>query len=142
LLVTALSGRVETSGAGDMEIHDAAGNVTLTTTKRDLTLDNVTGKIHVENRSGNVSLRFPQPPKEQIEVSNQSGDIDITLPANASFDVSARADRGELNCDFPALESKIEKLRNDAVLDGIVGLHGPKIQLHTTYGTIRLRKGQ
>lgn len=142
LLVTALSGRIETSGAGDMEIHDATGNVTLTTTKRDLTLDNVTGKIHVENRGGNVSLRFPQAPKEQIEVSNQSGDIEITLPTNSSFEVSARADRGELNCDFPALESKIEKLRNDAVLDGIVGSHGPKIQLHTTYGTIRLRKGQ
>jgi DUF4097 and DUF4098 domain-containing protein YvlB len=142
LVVTQLSGRIETSGAGDMEIYDAAGNVTLTTTKRDLTLDNVTGKIHVENRSGNVTMRFPQPPKEQVEISNQSGDIDITMPAKSEFDLSARADRGELNCSFPGLESRIEKMRNDAVLDGAIGSHGPRIQLHTTYGTIRIRKGQ
>jgi DUF4097 and DUF4098 domain-containing protein YvlB len=142
LLVTQLSGRIETSGAGDMNIFDAAGNVTLTTTKRDLTLDNVTGKIHVENRSGNVTLRFPQPPKEQVEISNQSGDIDITMPSKSNFDVNARSDRGEVQCTFPELESRIERLRNDAVLEGSLGSKGPRIQLHTTYGTIRIRRGQ
>ena len=142
LTVTQLSGRIEGAGPGDLEIHDAAGNVTLTTTKKDVVLDNVTGRIQVENRGGNVTLRFAQPPKEEIDVSNRTGDIDLTLPSKSIFDLNARADRGEIECSFSELESRIEKLRNDAALDGSVGSHGPKLQLHTTYGTIRLRKGQ
>jgi hypothetical protein len=64
------------------------------------------------------------------------------MPAKSAFDVSARADRGELDCDFGDLASKIDKQNGNARLDGSVGAHGPKLQLHTTYGTIRLRKGQ
>ena len=62
---------MDIANAGDMGIYDSTGSVTLTTTKRDLTLENVTGKIHVENRGGNVTVRFPQPPKEQVEVTTQ-----------------------------------------------------------------------
>jgi hypothetical protein len=143
LAVGNLEGRMELNGPGDMNITDAPGDVTLTTTKRDLTLENATGKIHLDNRGGNVSLRYSQPPHEPIEVSNQSGDIEIMMPSKSSFDVSARSDRnGQIECEFTDLASKIEKMRNDVVLDGVVGSHGPKIQLHTTFGTIRLRKGQ
>jgi DUF4097 and DUF4098 domain-containing protein YvlB len=140
--VTQLSGRMEMTSPGDLGIYDSAGNVTLTTTKRDLTLENVAGKIQLDNHNGNVTLRFPQPPHEQIDVTTQSGDIDVTLPAKSAFDISARADRGELDCDFGDLASKIDKQNGNSRLDGSVGMKGPKLQFHTTYGTIRLRKGQ
>jgi len=143
LTVTQLSGRIEMGSPGDMGIYDSTGNVTLTTTKRDLTLDNVTGKIHVDNKSGNVTLRFSQPPTEPVEISDQSGDVDVTMPSKSSFDVSARAHNGDIDCDFGDLSSKITKERNqDSVLEGSFGAHGPKLQLLTVYGTIRLRKGQ
>jgi hypothetical protein len=137
-----LVGRMELD-PGNMSITDAPGDVTLTTSKRDLSLENVTGRIHMENRGGNVTLRFSQPPQEPIEVSNSSGDIEITLPGKSSFELGARADRnGQIECEFPELASKIEKMRNDVSLNGSVGSHGPKLQLYTTIGTIRLRKGQ
>ncbi len=137
-----LAGRMEVNGPGDMSITDAPGDVTLTTTKRDLSLENVTGRIHVQNNGGNVNVRLSEPPHEPIEVSNKTGDIDITLPDKSNFDVSARAHNGEIECDFGDLASKITKERNrDAVLEGIIGTHGPKFQLLTVYGTIRLRKG-
>jgi DUF4097 and DUF4098 domain-containing protein YvlB len=143
LMVTQLSGRVEISNPGDMGIYDSTGNVTLTTTKRDLTLENVTGKIQVDNRSGNISVRFPQPPHEPVELTTQSGDVDVTLPSKSSFDVSARADNnGEINSDFSELQSKVDMQRGNARLDGSVGAHGPKIDLRTTHATIRIRKGQ
>lgn len=142
MTVTQLSGRMELPSPGDLGIYDSSGNVTITTTKRDLTLENITGKIQIDNHNGNVTLRFPDPPKEQIEITTQSGDIDLTMPAKSMFDISARADRGDLDCDFGDLGSKIDKANGNSRLDGSVGAHGPKIQLHTTYGTIRLRKGQ
>jgi Putative adhesin/Domain of unknown function (DUF5668) len=143
LAVSQLTGRVEISNPGDMGIYDSTGSVTLTTTKRDITLDNVTGKIQVDNHSGNITVRYTQPPKEPLELTTQSGDIDVTLPAKAVFDVSARADNsGEISSDFSDLQSKIEENRGNSRLDGSVGTHGPKLDLRTTHATIRIRKGQ
>jgi hypothetical protein len=141
LTVSELSGRIEVAGGGDLTISDAPGNVTLTTRQRDVTLENVTGRIHVENRDGNVALRFPQPPKEQIEVSNKSGDIDLTLPAKSAFTLDARSDNGEIESEFED-SSKISSQQENKALSDSVGAHGPSIQLRTTYGTIHLRKGQ
>jgi putative adhesin/cell wall-active antibiotic response 4TMS protein YvqF len=143
LAITQLTGRVEITNPGDMAIYDSTGSVTLTATKRDLTLDNVTGKIQVDNRSGNITVRFTQPPKEAVDLTTQSGDIDVSLPAKAAFDVSARADNnGEISSDFSELQSKIDEQRGNTRLDGSVGAHGPKLDLRTTHATIRIRKGQ
>jgi hypothetical protein len=143
LAITQLTGRVDIANASDLEIHDSTGNVTLTTTKRDLTMDNVTGKIQVDNRSGNITVRFTQPPKEPVELTTQSGDIEVTLPAKSAFDVSARADNnGEISSDFSELQSRIDQQRGNTRLDGSVGAHGPKLDLRTTHATIRIRKGQ
>jgi hypothetical protein len=137
-----LAGRMEINGPGDMSITDAPGDL-ISTTRKSMTLENVTGRIHLDNDGGNVTLRFSQPPHEPIDISNKTGDIDITIPAKSSFEVSARAERnGEIDCQFPEIASKIEKMRNDALLNGTVGSHGPRLQLYTTVGTIRLLKGQ
>lgn len=140
LSVSELAGRLEVEGAGDMTISDVPGNVNLTTSRRDITLDNIAGSIHVENSKGTVRLQFAQAPKESVEVSNQTGDIEISLPSKASFDLEARSDRGEIESDFGD-SSKISTVGNSASLSDSFGGHGPKLQLRTTYGTIRLRKG-
>jgi DUF4097 and DUF4098 domain-containing protein YvlB len=140
--VTELPGRMELPSPGDMTISDTQGNVTLTTTKRDLSLVDVSGKIQVDNRSGNISVRFSQPPKESVDLTTQNGDIDLTLPARSNFDVTARADRGDLNSDFPELEPKIGSDHGNSRLDASVGSHGPAIQLRSTYGSIHIHKGQ
>ncbi|MFZ0820457.1 MAG: DUF4097 family beta strand repeat-containing protein [Candidatus Acidiferrales bacterium] len=138
-----LTGRMEMNSPGDLTIEDAPGDVTLTTRKHDLTFENVTGRIHLQNDGGNITIRLSQPPREAIDVSNKTGDIEIAMPPNAVFDVSARAHNGEIECEFGDLPARITKERNrDAVLEGSVGAHGPKLQLLTVYGTIRLRKGQ
>jgi Putative adhesin/Domain of unknown function (DUF5668) len=143
LAISQLTGRVDISNPGDMGIYDSTGSVTLTTTKRDLTLDNVTGKIQVDNHSGNITVRYTDPPREPLELTTQSGDIDVSLPAKAVFDVSARADNnGEISSDFSELQSKIDEQRGNTRLDGSVGSHGPKLDLRTTHATIRIRKGQ
>lgn len=142
LAITELTGRIEIAGPGDLGIFDSTGNLTLTTTKRDLTLDNVMGRIQVGNKSGNITLRFSQPPKEQLDLTTQSGDVDITLPAKSNLDVSAHADRGDIDCDFDDLASKIDKRNGNSSLEASSGAHGPRVTLRTTYGTIRIRKGE
>ena len=141
LSVTQLSGRIETS-SGRLEISDAPGNVSLTTRKYDLVLENIGGRVHIENRDGNVELRFPQPPREEVEVSNASGDVELVLPAKSSFAVHAETRSGEIDCEFTELAAVEKDERGNTKLDGRLGTKGPLLRLKTTYGTIRLRKAR
>ncbi len=139
LTVSQLAGRMET-GSGRLEVSDAPGNVSLTTRNYDVVLGNVAGRVHIENRNGNVELRFPQPPHETVEVSNTSGDIALVLPANSSFELHAETRSGEINSEFKELASLEKQERGSTRLDGKLGAKGPELRLKTSYGAIRLRK--
>jgi len=52
-------------------------------------LENAGGKVKIDNRDGNVELRFSAPPKEDIEVSNAASGITLTLPGSSSFEILA-----------------------------------------------------
>jgi DUF4097 and DUF4098 domain-containing protein YvlB len=140
LTVSRLPGHLE-SELGDFKLYDATGNVSLRTSSKDITLENVTGKLAIENRAGNVELRFLQPPKDDITVSNESSGITVTLPANSSFEIQADSHSGEIESDFSGDALKLTKdAQGNSHLEGKVGTHGPKITLKTTYGSIVLRK--
>jgi DUF4097 and DUF4098 domain-containing protein YvlB len=141
LTVSQLAGRIDT-GSGRLEISDAPGSLSLVTHKYDLAIDNIGGRIHIENYQGNVELRFAQPPREDVEVSTESGNIELVLPPKSSFEVHAESRKGEIDSDFRDPEFKETKQREGARLEGKIGAKGPQIRLRTTYGTIHLRKGE
>jgi len=141
LTVGQLPGRIET-GSGRLEISDAPGNLSLTTRKFDIVLDNVTGRVAIEDHDGNVELRFREPPREDIAVSDQSGNIELVLPANSAFEVHAESRKGDIDSEFHDAALKETSEGPGAKLDGKRGAKGPKISLRTSYGTIRLRKGE
>lgn len=140
LTVTQVAGRVELT-AGGLEITDAPGNLNLKTREKDITAENLGGRVRIENRNGNISLRFAQPPKEDVEVVDQSAGITLTLPAKSSFEIHAEARSGDIDSDFD--EPSVTKISDDhgnSRLDGKVGARGPQIHLKTTYGSISIRK--
>jgi len=139
LTVTQLAGRIDT-GSGRLEISNAPGNLTLATRKYDVVLENVTGRVHIENRDGDVQLRFGQPPREEVEVINASGSIELVLPPKSSFEVQAEARKGDIECEFSELAPQKKGHRGDTKLEGKLGANGPQFRLKTSYGTIRLRK--
>jgi hypothetical protein len=142
LTLTQLSGHLE-AGSGNLEITDAPGNLNLRTNRYDVTIENAGGKVKVDNRDGNVELRFSSPPKEDIEVSNAAAGITLTLPGSASFDILADCH----SCDDINSEFSAESLRKtstesgDFHLEGKYGSgRGPKITLKTSYGSMALRR--
>lgn len=142
LTVSKLSGRVDTS-SGNLEITDASGNVILKTHDYDIDMENVGGRIHVENRNGNVELRFANPPKDDIEIANERAAITVTLPSKAAFEINADSRSGEIESEFtdPSLKKTGGSNEDsDSHLEGKVGSRGPKINLKTTYGSVTLRK--
>jgi hypothetical protein len=141
LTLTSLTGHMETS-SGNLEIVDAPGDIALRTNRYSVSIENATGKVKVDNRDGNVELRFSSPPKADIDVSNTNARIEITLPESASFNILADCHSCEIQSEFSS-----DTLKNtapssgDAHLEGKYGnARGPKITLKTSYDAISIKK--
>jgi hypothetical protein len=141
LTVTQLGGHMEV-GSGNIEIVDAPGNVNLRTHEEEISLENVGGKIKVDNRNGNIEVRFSSLPKEDVEVYNASAAISLSLPSGSNFQIVADSHSGEIDSEFEADTLKQTSTDSgDAHLEGRYGNErGPKITLKTSYGSISIHK--
>jgi DUF4097 and DUF4098 domain-containing protein YvlB len=141
LTLTQLTGHLETS-SGHLEITDAPGNLNLRTNRYDIAIENAGGKVKIDNRDGNVELRFSAPPKEDIEVSNAASGITLTLPGSSSFEIFADCHSCDVDSEFSADSLKKTSTESgDSHLEGKYGGgRGPKIILKTSYGSISLHR--
>jgi Domain of unknown function (DUF5668)/Putative adhesin len=141
LTLTQLSGHMEV-GSGNLEVVDAPGNVILRTREEEVSIENATGKIKVDDRNGNVEVRFSYPPKEEIEINNASAGITIGLPDSSNFEIVADCHSGDIDSEFEADSlKKTTTGSGDSHLEGKYGNgRGPKITLKTSYGSISIHK--
>src|SRR6267142_1501674 len=141
LTLTQFSGHLE-AGSGNLEITDAPGNLNLRTNRYDVSVENAGGKVKIDNRDGNVELRFSAPPKEDIEVSNAASGITLTLPGSSSFEILADCHSCDIDSEFSADSLKKTSTESgDSHLEGKYGsARGPKIILKTSYGSISLHR--
>jgi DUF4097 and DUF4098 domain-containing protein YvlB len=141
LTLSQLAGHME-ANPGHLEIFDAPGNLTVRT-QDDITLENAGGKVKIDNRRGNVEVRFSAPPKDDIEINNSSAGITLSLPESSSFEIVADCHSGDIDSEFQADSLKLTPGTGskDAHLEGKYGSgRGPKIILKTSYGSISLRR--
>jgi len=138
LTISQLAGHME-AGPGNLEIVDAPGNLTVRA-QDDINIENATGKVKVDNRNGNVEVRFPSPPKEDVEINNSSAGITLSLPSSASFEIQADCHSCDIDSEFSADSLKrISNSSGDSHMEGKYGSgRGPKITLKTSYGPISL----
>jgi hypothetical protein len=141
LTITQLSGHME-AGSGNLEVVDAPGNLIARTRDEDIRIENPGGKVKIENRNGNIEVRFSSPPKEDIEITNVSAPITITLPESSNFEISADCHSGDIDSEFQADTLKQNSTDSgDSHLEGKYGrVRGPRITLKTSYGSISIHK--
>ncbi len=139
LTITALAGHLD-ADSGSIEIADSAGDVTVDTQKNDVKLENIAGRIQVEDHDGDIDMRFAQPPRADINVDDGSGDISVDLPSQASFQIDAQSESGDADSDFPDIKKAGTDNGDRAGLSGQQGSRGPMIHLRTSYGDIHLKK--
>src|SRR5260370_3784968 len=140
LTLSQLAGHME-AGPGRLEVFDAPGNLSVRA-QDDITLENAGGKVKIDNRRGNVEVRFTFAPKEDIEISNSSASITLSLPESASFDIVSDCHSGDIDSEVQADALKQTSTgSSDAHLEGKYGSgRGPKIILKTSYGSISLHR--
>src|SRR5580658_3611076 len=141
LTLTSLTGHMETA-SGNLEIVDAPGDIALLTIRDSVTIENATGKVKVDNRDGDVELRFSSPPKEDIDITNTNASISLTIPESASFNILSDCHSCDIDSEFSAdTLKKTSAESGDSHLEGKYGIaRGPKITLKTSYGAISIHK--
>jgi DUF4097 and DUF4098 domain-containing protein YvlB len=141
LTIGPLSGEMEMD-SGDLNASDVSGIFTLTTENKDVTLDNVSGRIDLTDKRGDISIHFEQPPSNDVRIADESGNIDITLPAHSNFVISAISRNGDIDNAFENAGLKSSTSGETTILNGSYGNAGPHITLSTTYGTISIHRAQ
>jgi hypothetical protein len=141
LTLTQLTGHMEAS-SGNLEVVDAPGDLSLRTNRYSVTVENATGKVKIDNRDGDVELRFSAPPKEDVEVTNTNATISLTLPESANFNITSDCHSCDIDSEFSSdTLNKSSSGSGDSHLEGKYGSgRGPKISLKTSYGAISIHK--
>ena len=141
LTLTQLGGHFEKS-TGNMEIADAPGNLTSRTKNVSVSLENVTGRIVLDNANGSIELRFSNPPKEDISINNVRASVTLLMPSASNFDIQADCHSCDINSEFSGESlSPTKTEKGDSHLEGKYGAgRGPKITLKSSYDSIEIRK--
>ena len=123
-------------------LEKTSGNLAARTKNASVSLENVTGKIVLDNTNGSVEVRFSTPPKEDITINNVRASVTLLLPSGSNFEIQADCHSCDINSDFSGgslKQSKTEK--GDSHLEGKYGAgRGPKITLKSSYDSIEIRK--
>jgi hypothetical protein len=141
LTVTQLGGHLEKT-AGNLEIADAPGNLTSRTKNVSVSLENVTGKIVLDNTNGPIEIRYSGAPKEDIAVNNERASITLSIPSSSSFEIQADCHSCDINSEFTGGSLNATHADNgNSHLTGKYGsARGPKIILKSSYDSIEIRK--
>jgi len=139
LTVSALRGHLE-AGSGNLDLIDAGGNVTLRTRDNEVNVENPGGKVVIENRNAQTSVRFSMAPKDDVQITNASAEISLTLPGNSNFEIVADCRNCDIDSEFGSLQAT-KTQSGDSHLEGKIGAaKSPRITVKTSYGNIALRK--
>jgi Putative adhesin len=121
---------------GDLRANSLTGPFKLDTRNKSVHLEDLSGEIHINNKSASVEVR-PKAPLGAMDISNIHGEIDLTLPANAGFQLNAESVGGEVQTDFNV---NVDNSNKTASARGNVGKGGPEVRLRADHGTIQVRK--
>jgi len=136
-----LDGTLDTD-LGDLSISGASGPTKIATHNTDIEMKNVSGRLDIADTHGDINVELAAPLRDDVNITNRAGDVNVTLPAGAGFQVQAVSRGGDVQSDFAGNQLYVTNMNGSGQISGTVGASGgPRITIATTYGTIRLRKG-
>jgi hypothetical protein len=121
---------------GGVEVRDVDSTLVATTTNGGVTARDVTGRIEATATNGGITLDLTSVHASGIKAETVNGGVQLRLPEGAKADISARCVNGGIAVGDLKLEAVGERSRRrlDARLNG----GGPKIEIETTNGGIRI----
>ncbi|MGB9906157.1 MAG: DUF4097 family beta strand repeat-containing protein [Candidatus Saccharicenans sp.] len=146
-LVKTVNGRVDLSGKferaqlrttnGSISTRGEVGWLEAATTNGSLDVIQVKGKINLKTTNGSIKLELDEVSAD-LEARTTNGSITIRLKSQPDAYFSARTTNGSIRVDYPVtVEGSLSRRR----VEGRMGSgQGPRIELHTTNGSISLMR--
>jgi len=131
-----LDGRLDLD-SGDLRADSLNGPMRLTTRSKDISLEGLSGDLHLENDNGTVAVGLHKP--GNIQIDNRKGDIQVSIPPNVAVKVEARTREGDIESDFSEL--KVDNQDKQSTANGSIGSNGPHLIINSNNGAIEIRKG-
>jgi len=123
----------------DLRVADLHGGLELQNDAGDIRLDNVSGRIGVHTRSGNVSAVIAR--SAHVSIVADEGDISVTVPDDATTEpvVLVRASAERVRADGPVWTTR--ESYEQALQSGTLRGGGwPRVELYAGSGRIEIRR--
>lgn len=137
--VTGVEGVVSArSSNGKVVCEDVAGSVKARTSNGTIVCRGISGPMEV--RTSNGSIRVERvgvlEGEDSISCVTSNGSIELNLPEDCSFEIHATTSNGRVRTSFPIEQT--DGRHNGKRLAGRVGNGGPRIELRSSNGSIRV----
>jgi DUF4097 and DUF4098 domain-containing protein YvlB len=124
---------------GSVRVEDASGDLAASTTNGGVIVRRFEGRIKADTTNGNIRLEDVAF-KDGVSADTTNGSITLALraPESLNADLTARTTNGSVTVDFPVTLKNLS--RSKRRIEATLGQGGPRIDLETTNGSIRLTK--
>jgi hypothetical protein len=124
---------------GSVDVSGATASVDAETVNGRVEVATLGGPVNARTVNGNVHATIEHLIKsnEPLELESVNGSVQLEAPADLSADVDAETTNGGIQSDFPLTISSGMIGKH---IHGTVGQGGRRVQLHTTNGSVKLRK--
>jgi DUF4097 and DUF4098 domain-containing protein YvlB len=124
---------------GNVTVEDASGELAASTTNGDIRVSRFEGKLEADTTNGSIRLEeltF----KDGISAETTNGSITLAIvsPEALNADLLARTTNGHITVDFPVTLKNLTQSKHR--VEAKIGQGGPRIDLETTNGSIKLTK--
>lgn len=119
---------------GVVHVAGISGPVKVETTNGEITGDDLSGAVSASTANGRIAMRVTALQPDGVRLDTVNGAIELRVPADARADISARWVHGNFDVSGLKAVGESERRRYDGKLNG----GGPRIDLSTTNGVIRL----
>jgi DUF4097 and DUF4098 domain-containing protein YvlB len=129
--VNTVNGSLDVAGAtSSVDAETVNGRVEVATLGGPVSAKTVNGSVH-------ATIQHLVKTDEPLELESVNGSVQLEAPADLSAEVDAETTNGGIESDFPLTISSGIVGKH---IRGTVGQGGRKVQLHTTNGSVKLRK--
>lgn len=122
---------------GDIEVVGASGAIEAHTTNGGITAESTGGPVEAMTTNGDLRIAMMKLPARNTSYHTTNGTITLTLPEGIEAYLAARTTNGSISSDFEITTVGTISNRN---LSGRIGRGGPRLELATTNGSIRIEK--
>jgi DUF4097 and DUF4098 domain-containing protein YvlB len=126
---------ISTSGGG-IEVASLEGALRAHTSGGPIRIERVTGEVEAKTSGGSVHVNFGRGNAHGGDVETSGGSIEVELDPAANLDIDASTSGGSVSSDLPI---RVVGTISSSSLHGSLGSGGPRLRLHTSGGSIRIR---